>query len=52
MLRIVDFARRCEKEWYEVLRNVISNETPPPIVIPTQGEIAVLKADENQEFKE
>ena len=50
MLRIVDFARRCEKEWYEVLRNVISNETPPPIVIPTQGEIAVLKADENQEI--
>ena len=51
MLRIVDFARRCEKEWYEVLRNVISNETPPPVVIPTQGEIAVLKVDENQEIE-
>ena len=43
MLRIVDYARRCEKQCYEVLRNVISNEAPPPVVITTQGEIAVLR---------
>ena len=51
MLRIVDYARRCEKEWYEVLRNVISNEAPPPVVIPTQGEIAVLRTDENHDIE-
>jgi hypothetical protein len=47
MLRIVDYAKRSGMEWYQVLRNVISNEAPPPIVIPTQGEIAVLRTDEN-----
>ena len=51
MLRIVDYAKRSGMEWYEVLRNVISNEAPPPVVIPTKGEIAVLKADENQEIE-
>jgi len=51
MLRIVDYAKRSGMEWYEVLRNVISNEAPPPVVIPKQGEIAVLKADENQEIE-
>ena len=43
MLRIVDYARRSGIEWYEVLRNVVSNEAPSPVVIPTQGEIAVLR---------
>ena len=51
MLRIADYAKRSGIEWYEVLRNVVSNEAPSPVVIPTQGEIAVLKADENQEFE-
>ena len=51
MLRIVDFASRCEKEWYEVLRNVVSNEAPSPVVIPTQGEIAILRTDENHDIE-
>ena len=51
MLRIADYAKRSGMEWYEVLRNVISNETPPNVVIPTQCEIAVLKADEKQEIE-
>ena len=51
MLRIADYAKRSGIEWYEVLRNVISNETPPPIVIPTQGEIAVLRTDENHDIE-
>ena len=51
MLRIADYAKRSGIEWYEVLRNVVSNEAPSPVVIPTQGEIAVLKADENQEVE-
>ena len=33
------------------MRNVVSNEAPSPVVIPTQGEIAVLKVDENQEIE-
>ena len=51
MLRIVDYAKRSGMEWYQVLRNVISNEAPPPIVIPTQGEIAVLRTDENHDIE-
>ncbi len=51
MLMILDFARRCEKERYEVLRNVILNETPPPVTISTQDVIAVLHADENQNIE-
>ena len=51
MLRIADYSKRSGIEWYEVLRNVVSNEAPSPVVIPTQGEIAVLKADENQEIE-
>ena len=51
MLRIVDYAKRCKMEWYEVLRYAISDETPSPVIIPTQGEIAVLKADENEEIE-
>ena len=41
MLRIADYAKRSGIEWYEVLRNVVSNEAPSPVVKPTQGEIAV-----------
>ena len=33
------------------MRNVISNEAPPPVVIPTQGEIAVLRTDENHDIE-
>ena len=51
MLRIVDYARRSGIEWYEVLRNVVSNEAPSPVVIPTQGEIAVLRTDENYDIE-
>ena len=47
MLRIADYAKRNGMEWYQFLRNAISNEAPPPVVIPTQGEIAVLRTDEN-----
>ena len=50
MLKIVDCAKRCEMEWYEVLRYAISDEAPSPVIIPTQGEIDVLKAGENEEI--
>ena len=51
MLRIADYAKRSGIEWYEVLRNVVSNEAPSPVVIPTQGEIAVLRTDENHDIE-
>ena len=51
MLRIVDYDKHCEMEWYEVLRYAISDKVPSPVIIPTQGEIAVFKADENEEIE-
>ena len=51
MRRIADYAKRSGIEWYEVLRNVVSNEAPSPVVIPTQGEIAVLRTDENHDIE-
>ena len=43
MLRIVDYARRCEMEWYEVMRLCISDETSiQPLAILTHGELKVM----------
>ena len=49
MLRIVDFARRCEKEWYEVIRLCISDETTiQPLAILTHGELRVFELDDDE----
>ena len=49
MLRIVDYARRFEKEWYEVIRLCISDETTiRPLLILTHGELRVFKLDDDE----
>ena len=43
MLRIVDFARCCEKEWYEVIRLCINDETKiQPLLVLTHSELKSL----------
>ena len=49
MLRIVDYARRFEKEWYEVIRLCISDETTiQPLAILTHGELRVFELDDDE----
>ena len=49
MLRIVDYARRFEKEWYEVIRLCISGETTiRPLLILTHGELRVFELDDDE----
>ena len=49
MLRIVDFARRCEKEWYEVIRLCINDETKiQPLLVLTHGELRVFELDDDE----
>ena len=49
MLRIVDFARRSEKEWYEVIRLCINDETKiQPLLVLTHGELRVFELDDDE----
>ena len=49
MLRIVDYAKRSEMEWYEVLRLCINERNNvQPIAIPTNGELRVFELDDDK----
>ena len=49
MLRIVDYARRYEMEWYEVMRLCIDEDTAlQPIAILTHGELRVFELDDDE----
>ena len=49
MLKIADYARRYEMEWYEVMRLCISDETTiQPIAILTHGELRVFELDDDE----
>ena len=48
MLRIVDYAKRKDIEWYEVIRQAINEASVAPLVILSQGELRVYKLDENE----
>ncbi len=48
MLRIVDYAKRKDIEWYEVIRQAINEASVAPLVILSQGELRVYKLDENK----
>ena len=47
MLKILDYAKRCEMEWYEVMRLCIDEDTAlQPIAILTHGELRVFELEE------
>jgi len=49
MLRIVDYAKRSNMEWYEVVRISINEETiNGPIAILTHGELRVFELDDDE----
>ena len=48
MLRIVDYAKRCEMEWYEVMRQSIDEQSVTPVAILNHGELMVYELDENE----
>ena len=48
MLRIVDYAKRCEIEWYEVMRQSIDELSVTPVAILNHGELMVYELDENE----
>jgi hypothetical protein len=48
MLRIVDYAKRKEIEWYEVIRQAINEASVAPLVILSQGELRVYKLGEDE----
>ena len=48
MLRIVDYAKRCEMEWYEVMRQSINELSVTPVAILNHGELMVYELDENE----
>jgi len=48
MLRIVDYAKRKDIEWYEVIRQAINEESAAPVVILTCGELRVYELDEDE----
>ena len=49
MLRIVDYAKRSDMEWYEVMRLCIDEETAlQPIAILTHGELRVFEPDDDE----
>ena len=48
MLRIVDYAKRCEMEWYEVMRHSIDEPSATPVAILNHGELMVYELDENE----
>ena len=48
MLRIVDYAKRCEMEWYEVMRQSIDELSVTPVAKLNHGELIVYELDENE----
>ena len=48
MLRIVDYAKRKDIEWYEVIRQAINESSVAPVVILTRGELRVYELDEDE----
>ncbi len=48
MLKIVDYAKRCEMEWYEVMRQSIDEPSVTPVAILNHGELIVYELDENE----
>ena len=48
MLKIVDYAKRKKKEWYEVFRHAINEASAAPVVILTYGELRVYELDEDE----
>ena len=48
MLSIVDYAKRCEMEWYEVMRQSIDEPSATPVAILNHGELMVYELDENK----
>ncbi len=48
MLRIVDYAKRKDIEWYEVIRQAINEASVAPVVILSQGELRVYELDEDE----
>ena len=48
MLRIVDYAKGKEIEWYEVIRQAINEASAAPVVILTCGELRVYELDEDE----
>ena len=47
MLRIVDYAKRKDVEWYEIIRQAINESSVVPVVILTRGELRVYEMDED-----
>ena len=48
MLKIVDYAKRKDIEWYEVIRQAINEASVAPVVILSQGELRVYELDEDE----
>ena len=48
MLRIVDYAKGKDIEWYEVIRQAINESSVAPVVILSQGELRVYELDEDE----
>ena len=48
MLRIVDYAKRKDIEWYEVIRQAINEASVAPLVILSQGELRVYELGEDE----
>ena len=48
MLRIVDYAKRKDIEWYEVIRQAINESSVAPVVILTRGELRVYELGEDE----
>ena len=48
MLKIVDYAKRKEIEWYEVMIQAINESSVAPVVILTRGELRVYELDEDE----
>ena len=44
MLRIVDYSKRCEMEWYKVMRQSIDEPSATPVAILNHGELMVCGA--------
>ena len=48
MLKIVDYAKGKDIEWYEVIRQAINESSVAPVVILSQGELRVYELDEDK----
>jgi len=48
MLRIVDYAKRKDIEWYEIIRQAINESSVAPVVILSQGELRAYELDEDE----